>query len=327
MADVVPMMEAYLPMMKSSAMVTAAELGVFHHLHRGPSTAEEAAAALGTHARGMRALLDGLTAFGLLTRDGARYANTPFIRDHFTPAAKSDFTPGLLWTAEAWKIMEGLTDAVRRGGPAVTMWEQMKTRPRMGELFSRYMEAFARYFRDDVQASVPVPKHARRLLDIGGSHGLHAVAFCQNHPNLECVVFDFADSLHATPAVIASHGLTERIALRAGDATVDDVGTGFDVVLLLSVLHNQDDAQTRTLVEKAFRALQPGGLIVIHEHFQGAHPLPFASAFDLTLLVEVGTALKDPHVLDGMLRGAGFARVERKDLQPVEKGSMVLAWK
>ena len=32
---------------------------------------------------------------------------------------------------------------------------------------------------------------------------------------------------------------------------------GFDVVLLLSVLHNQDDAQTRTLVEKAFRALQP----------------------------------------------------------------------
>lgn len=322
------MMEAYLPLMKASAMVTAGELGVFHHLHRGPATAEDAAHALGAHAGGMRALLDGLAAFGLLTRNGAHYANTPFVRDHFTPAAKADFTPGLLWTAEARRLMHGLTDAVRLGGPTVSMWEQMKAHPRMGELFSRYMAAFARYFSDDVQASVELPPGARRLLDVGGAHGLHSVAFCRRYPALTSVVFDFPDSLHATAAVLAEQDLSDRITLRPGDAVADELGTGFDAVLLLSVLHNQDATQTRTLLHKAFRALEPGGLLVIHEHFQGQQdPLPFASAFMLTLLVEVGTSLHDYATLQAALREAGFTRTERRDLHPLEKGSIILAWK
>jgi hypothetical protein len=60
----IPMMECYLPMMKSAAMVTAAEIGIFHHLHQGPSPLAEIASACQCSERGIKALLGALEAFG-----------------------------------------------------------------------------------------------------------------------------------------------------------------------------------------------------------------------------------------------------------------------
>lgn len=327
----VPMMSAYLPMMKSAAMTSAAELGVFHLLHHSPLGAAEAARELGTSEHGMRGLLRCLTSFGLLHRDGdGRYRNSAFIERHFTPAAQVDLTPGLLWNAEALRLMAGLTEAVRLGGPAETMWSQMTRQPEMGALFSRYMEAFARYFSADVLAHVQPPANARNLLDIGGSHGLHAASLCLRHPQLHAVVFDLAESLTQAPRIIAEHGLAQRMVLRAGNAAVDEFGRGsdgraFDVVLLLSVLHNLDEVRAEDVVRRAVRALAPGGLIVLHEHFHDVADGPFPSSFDLTLLVEVGTALHHVEEVCRWLREEGCAEIRRIDLSEHGKGSLLLA--
>lgn len=326
-----PMLPAYLPMMKSAAMTSAAELGVFHFLHATPATASETAQSLHTSIQGMSALLHALRSFELLElgEDG-RYRNSLFIEQNFTPAAFADFTPGLLWNAEAARLMLELTPAIRAGGPVESMWAQMRRRPGMGVLFSRYMEAFARSFSAEILANVPVPTTARQLLDIGGSHGLHSVAFCERYAQLSATVFDFEDSLTGTPELLARHGLGERIILRAGDAIVDDFGPAsdggdFDIVLLLSVLHNQTEPQARSLIARAAAALKPGGLLVIHEYFHDAvNPTQYTSSFLLTLLVEAGTALQSSEKIEAWLIEAGCPQIRRVEFDQ-GKGSLLLA--
>ncbi|TXH72191.1 MAG: methyltransferase domain-containing protein [Lysobacteraceae bacterium] len=326
-----PMMSAYLPMMKTAAMTAAAELGVFHRLSLGAASVAEAALDLDASVHGMDGLLRCLAAFGLLDRgDDGRYHNSAFVEQHFSPTARVDLTPGLLWNAEALRLMTGLTDAVRNGGPAETMWAQMTRRAEMGASFSRYMEAFARYFSPDLLECVQPPPDARRLLDIGGSHGLHAASLCMRYPQLHAVVFDLAESLTQTPRIIEEHGLRDRITLRVGDAKTDDFGTaedglGFDVVLLLSVLHNLSVTHAEDIVRRAARALAPGGLIAVHEHFHDDAHARFTASFQLTLLVEVGTGLQDPEQVQRWLREEGCALIRRHDLPELGKGSILLA--
>lgn len=321
------MLTAYLPMMKSAAMTSAAELGVFHHLHAQPSSAAAAAAALSTSALGMERLLHALASFDLVRKgvDG-RYQNSPFVTAHFTPAALADFTPGLLWNAEAVRLMGNLTAAIKHGGPAESMWSMMERRPAMGALFSAYMEAFARYLSPDLLRTLPIPDGAKRLLDIGGSHGLHAAALCERYPALSATVFDFEASLKHTPRVIEQHGLQQRMRLQAGNAVTDDFSHedgGYDVVLLLSVLHNQTEAQAQDIIRRAARALNPGGLLVVHEYFHAVND-PYTSSFLLTLLVEVGTTLQTPDNLRTWLAEAGCGAIRRVDFEP-GKGSLLLA--
>ena len=330
-----PMMSAYLPMVKSAAMTSAAELGVFHHLHRQPASPLDAAQQLGASAQGMQSLFHALASFGLIHRnDDGTYRNAVFIERYFTPAAAADLTAGLLWNAEAMKLMTGLTDAIRHGQPAESMWATMARRPGMGALFSRYMEAFAGYFSDDLMQHIDIPADARQLLDIGGSHGLHAASLCVRYPQLHATVFDLAESLTQTPRVIEQHGLQSRMTLRAGDAVADDFGSGsdggkFDVVLLLSVLHNQTEADAQSIVRRAVDALKPGGLIVVHEYFHDpsdpVNPGRYAASFLLTLLVEVGTTLQHPERLQTWLRDGGCRTIRRVDMQEEGKGSLLLA--
>jgi hypothetical protein len=139
-----------------------AEIGIFHRSHLRPSTVEELAKACRSNERGIKALLDALVSFRLVTRNGKRFTNSAFIAEHFTPAASADFTPGLLWSAEAWRILGGLTAAVRSGAPTISLWKAMQDHPEMGALFSRYIRAFAQYFSPTLLAAAPIDGARRR---------------------------------------------------------------------------------------------------------------------------------------------------------------------
>lgn len=325
MSDPLPMMAAYLPMMKSAAMVSAGELGVFHHLAKGPATADETALACAASVKGTRALLDALVVYELVTRDGDRYANGDFVTAHFTPSSQPDFTPGLVWTAAAWRITADLTGAIRRGGPSVSLWEETAKHPELGAAFAKYMEAIATLLSPRILDAVEVPPSARTMLDVGGSHGLHTAAFCARYPQLEAVIFDLAASLTTTPSLLDARGLSGRVRLQPGDATRDTFGGPYDLVLLLSVLHNQSHAEGEDLVRRIAASLAPGGMLVVHEHFQGAVPQVFPSVFDLTLLVETGTTTVTAEAVEGWLTRAGLRVTKRAEIESVGAGAVWVA--
>jgi hypothetical protein len=226
-----PMVDVYLPMMKAAALISAGQLRLFEALADGPLPLPALARAIGASEFGAGHLADFLVALGYLTQSEAGFANTPragwFTGRH---ASGVDYTAGLLWTAESWSLMSNLTAAVRQGAPAKTLWESMEERPHWGPVFSSYMHAFAQHLGPDLLAKVSLPDGALRLLDLGGSHGLHSIAFCRRHPGLNAVIVDLPSALTQTAATLADAKLSDRISLRPGNLLEGDWGDGYDAV-------------------------------------------------------------------------------------------------
>ena len=363
-----PMLDVYMPMMKSSAIVAAVRLGLFEALADGPLSAQALADKAGAQVTGVRALADFLESIGYLEsiRDVSddrnsdlrvsahedvhvrRYANSASTQRWFTRHGQVDYSAGALWTFEAWSMMGELDKAVRDGAPGKTLCERMRDEPRLGPLFSRYMNAFASHVGPDLVARVPVTSDQTRLLDLGGSHGLHSIGFCRAHPQLNAVIVDMPQALTDTPDTIARAGLQERITLRPGNlldlawtdrhanqefdaanAQAPESPAGddrFDLALYLCVAHNQSARDNARVIGQIGRVLRPGGLLVIHDYLATDPLNAFHAAFRLTLLYETGTRTYSEQEYRGWLNAAGFSRIDRIDLDPLEKGSLLLAW-
>ncbi len=323
--DSLPMVDVYLPMMKSAAIISAGQLGLFEALADGPQSAEQLAGRLSVSVRGVATLADFLVSIAYLERDGASYANSASTQRWFTSRGAVDYTPGLLWTAEAWPMMGDLAGALRRGGPQNTLWAEMLSRPQLGQRFAAYMAAFARDLGPDLLRLVPVRPEQRHLLDLGGSHGLHSIRFCEHYPQLRAQIVDFPSALADTPARLAAQGLSERIALTPGSVLDHQWAPGQDVVFYLSVAHNQTADDNRRVIRRICDSLNPGGLLVIHEYLDDQPLSPYLAAFKLTLLYETGTGIHREADYRSWLAEAGFGAVRRIDLDPLEKGSLLLA--
>lgn len=323
-------LDVYWPMMASAALITAGELGVFVALGQGALRVEDLAARLGASVNGTDKLCAVLVQTGYLERTPEnQFRNRPHAQAWLSQTGAQDLNSGLRWFAQAWQLMSGLREAVVKGQPKTVLWDLMKTNPGMGLAFSAYMKDYAASVADDVQSAIELPPHARTLLDVGGSHGLHAAAFCRRAPELRAVILDLPVALTNTHNLIAGWGLSERLRCVEGNILNDTIEGTFDVITFFLVAHNHTDADNARIIQKLAGALNSGGRLFVYEYVRE----PFASstvsstealaaAFDLTLLVETGTQLHTAERIQTWLRDAGLESIRRTDLQPIEKGSI-----
>lgn len=101
---------------------------------------------------------------------------------------------------------------------------------------------------------------ARRLLDLGGGPGVVAMALAQQQPDLQAVVFEYAEAAQVAQQRIVEAGLDARVSTIAGDLLVDDFGSEYDVIWCSSVLHFVPDIPA--VVQRLYQALRPGGVVV-----------------------------------------------------------------
>jgi len=328
-------MDVYWPMMKSAALITAGELGVFVALSQGPLLVEELAARLGASVDGTDRLCAVLVQTGYLERTpDNRLANSVHAQAGLSQTGTHDLNSGLHWFAHAWKLMSSLRECVVNGAPSKIIWDRMQSNPVMGLAFAAYMKDYAASVVADFQHAVELPAGARKLLDVGGSHGLHAAAFCQRSPELHAVIFDLPVSLASTRGRISEWGLDERIRCVEGNIVHDAIEGTFDVITYFLVAHNQTDADNVRIVQKMASALNPGGMLVVYEYVRepaACHTVSsseaLAAAFDLTLLVETGTRTYTAERITTWLRDAGLQNIKRTDFEPIEKGSVFCAYR
>ncbi|PRC49425.1 methyltransferase type 12, partial [Mycobacterium sp. ITM-2017-0098] len=107
----------------------------------------------------------------------------------------------------------------------------------------------------------------RSLLDIGGGHGWYSAQLCRRYPRLTATVFDLPGSAAIGREIIAGAGMADRVVHRDGDATTDDLGTGYDAVLCFNLLHHMTAEQTVHLFGRIHTALAPGGTLAVMDAF------------------------------------------------------------
>ena len=304
------------------AVGTAQQLGVFEALADEALAVEALATRLGCSTEGLAHLLDLLAAAGYVRKRGERFHNTAQTTRWMlrrSPRSVGDFLT--LWQAVTFDLWDGLEASLRAGRPAVHMHEWLSRRPDGWATFNAVMRSAATLGADEIAERAELPPAARRLLDVGGSHGLFSVGFCNRYPELSATIFDLPEALESARRTIAERGMAGRIDTRAGDMTAHEFGADWDVILLFNVMHYFDVAQNRALLHKASAALRPGGSLLILEQLADRAPLPAAAAFVKALSLLYFSALggrvyRSDEIAD-WLREAGCAAPRRVSLRRV----------
>jgi hypothetical protein len=109
--------------------------------------------------------------------------------------------------------------------------------------------------------------------------------------------------------------LSERVATRAGDFFVDDMGAGYDVALLFDIVHLFTPEMNATLLKRVAKAPNPGGMIVIFDQLLGGEfgkVLKSGHAFyDLLFLITTGGQLYTFDEVSSMLSASGFSHLTK----------------
>lgn len=101
---------------------------------------------------------------------------------------------------------------------------------------------------------------ARKLLDLGGGHGLYAIAFAELYKKLEAFVFDLAPVTEQTKVYIEKYS-ADRVRLIPGDFFKDELGTGYDIIFSSF----NPGGKVPELIPKIARALKVGGIFVTRQ--------------------------------------------------------------
>jgi SAM-dependent methyltransferase len=260
-----PMLESF-SIIGARALIGATKLGLFEAVATKALTAGEIAAQCHTDPELTRKLLNYLAASGYFQRKDGRYSLTPLSRKWLLQDAPKSLHDSMLMRLVEWDFIGHMEEVVRTGEP-LDIHRHMSDEE--WKLYQRSMRSSAAIFGGESVQRTPVPKGARDMLDIGGSHGYYSVALCRRHPGLRSTVLDLPEAVAQAAPILARERMGDRVVHRAGNALTDDFGAeAFDLALISNLVHIFDEAGNRDLVCRAARALRPGGYLVIQDQFR-----------------------------------------------------------
>jgi SAM-dependent methyltransferase len=265
-----PLVDTHAAMLLARTVMAGAELNVFDALAARPLTAAETAAECDSDPAATALLLDALAACGYVRFRDERFELTRRARQWLLSSGHSSVRDKLLLQVAEWRWLESLEQFVRSGLP-LDFHESMTREER--QLYHRGMRALAGIAAPEVAKLVPLPRGARRMIDLGGSHGHYAAEICRRNPSLSAEVLDFSDAIEASAPLLAAENLGDRLVHIAGNAVTTDLGVDqYDLVLMSNLAHHLDAEQNRDLASRVARALKPGGAFVIQEPARTERP-------------------------------------------------------
>jgi SAM-dependent methyltransferase len=306
--------EIVLPLrafMESRILLTALELDVFTAVGTG-AAASAVASACGSATGATERLLDALVSMGFLEKREGVFANTPLTARFLTAGAPDDTRDSLRHNVNLWRRWSTLTEAVR-AGHAVGVEEMAHRGDDWTVPFIAAMHKGA-VQRAPLVVQAVGAEGVRRMLDVGGGSGGYSIAFARASATLRAEILDLPTVLPIAEGHVAEAGLTERIAARAGDLRTDDLGSGYDLVLLSSICHMLGPGENRDLLSRAARALAPGGRVVVSDFVldaDGTGPRQ-AALFSINMLVGTpsGRSYRESEYR-AWLEEAGLVGIER----------------
>jgi hypothetical protein len=200
------------------AVCVAVKLGVFDALSGGRLTAAETARRIDADGRGTTLLLEALEALGYVKKKDGLYVNTPMTTRWLLRNSPTSLAGGIpFFESMVFERWGRLDESIRLGKPAVRGSEWLGQSQDRWRIYQEGMMAIARMAADEVVGKVKLPPAARRLLDVGGGHGLYSIKFCRRYPDLSATVFNVPQALELARETIAAEGMGDRVTVQEGD--------------------------------------------------------------------------------------------------------------
>jgi len=248
----------------SNVLHVANSLDVFTKLAEEPATAEQLAKKCGTDSRGMELILIACVALGLLCKKGEIYSNSK-LAETFLVKNSPRYQGGIVSMFADWVApWSQLKDAVIHGKPVVEKQhdhgEEATRTYIMGMLYRGIPQA------ELLAEEVPLTGK-QHMLDVGGGPGIFSIIMCQNNPGLKAAVFDLPQTLKVTKDIIKKYNADKLVSTVEGSYLEDEFGSGYDAVLLSSMINQEGPDVIKEILRKSYKAMVSGGLLMVQEQF------------------------------------------------------------
>lgn len=254
-------------------MFVAVSLGVFDCLERGPSGAEEMAAALSCSAEPLERLLDACVGLQLLQKDAGRYTNTPTASTYLCSDNPHSLAGYILYSDQvSFPLWSHLENAVRSGGPRWKaafheeggIFDQFFRSDQSMRHFLKGMHGFGMLTSPRVVAAFDLSGY-HRLVDVGGATGHLALAALARYPEMQAVLFDLPQVIDAVRMEVALSPLASRLTFAQGDFFAEETIPESDVYGLGRILHDWTDEKAIAILRSLHQRLPEGGGVLLAE--------------------------------------------------------------
>jgi ubiquinone/menaquinone biosynthesis C-methylase UbiE len=165
----------------------------------------------------------------------------------------------------------------------------------------------------DVEIDQHQPFH---IIDLACGCGIKTLGFAQAHHSVKVTCLDSPAVLEVAQDLAKRLDVESQIILRPGNLLSDDFGINqFDAALLGLITYILTPKQNADVFRRAFRALRPGGRLVIDAIMSTDQPAEWASRATLLMNTWNGGAAYSFTSYETWLKQAGFTKVIQKNEQ------------
>jgi precorrin-6B methylase 2 len=296
------------------ALDAAIQNHVFDALDAGPKTLEEVSEATGASVRGLATVMNLLVAIQFLakTSDG-HYSLTPE-SSAFLVSTKPSYHGGFVHQiVSAVPDFLQLAEIVRSGAPIANRVDT----PAASEFFEELVGNILPVSYPGAQVLAGALGVSRsiqpiRVLDLGAGSGVWGIALAQASPKVLVTAVDMPGVLAVTQKAAQRFGVADQFAYLSADIFQDDLGRGFSIATLGHILHMAGSDTNRSLLDRIFASLAPGGTLAIGEFVVNEDRMgpvgPLAFAVNMLVHTQHGNAYTFGEIRS-WLQEAGFVNV------------------
>lgn len=296
-----------------------------------PLLSNEVAAAKNWIPRKTGILLDALVSLGLLEKDGDAYQNSNVATQSLVRSAPN-YIGGLVEHERLqWSLWGRMEDVLTSEKPVAG--QQDLHLPENAEANQVFHSAMAQLSLDLLEAVACLPdwNGKRCVIDLAGGHGAYIATLAARHPDLHGEIWDLPSAASFAEATILQHRVGDRVIFRARDiadkCSYDDVKA--DGILLNHCLHHFTADVMRDIIACAFRALEPGGVMVILDVFLERNRVQPVDGAIFSLYMMMNTVFGEVHPTDEIATAARSLGMEVtvKRLNNLEDDAILVARK
>jgi hypothetical protein len=290
-----------------------AKLGLADLIKDEPKTADDLAAATGTHGPSLFRVLRALASVGVITQDDRnRFGGTP-LSDTLgdVPGSIRAFAMTELGE-EHYPAWGELLHSVRTGGIAFdkafgeNCWEFFAKHPENAKIFNDAMSGMTAQANQALHAAYDFAG-IKKIMDVGGGHGGLITSILEKNRGMTGILFDSPPVIEGAKGKFAGSAIADRCELVGGDF-FQTVPSGADAIILKWIIHDWNDEQSVAILKNCHSALPENGKLILVEAVVPASSEPHFSKFiDLNMLVMTGGCERTEREFRKLYEDSGFA--------------------
>jgi 16S rRNA G527 N7-methylase RsmG len=246
---------------KEKLLMAAITLNIFDLLVE-PKSASEIADKIKSHKLNTELFLNALTSLELIHKENGLYSNS-YASKEILVNGQDGYLGEYLISNRGWSniglnelvslVKNGAEKKMEIGGEDI--WEKH------ARLSANHQKLEAIHDAQDIISSLPEYPNMKKMLDLGAGAGLIGINLINNHPSMTGVIFDQPTVAKVAKEFVSQYKLDDRIEVRGGNYTKDDIGSGYDLVWA-RLTFNFHQQELNSIAQKIYNALNEGGVFI-----------------------------------------------------------------